>query len=493
MQDAHDLGVIIDSRVPLVVLESHDEARAVDLLLKISRQRDMSLSCWTLTDGLKKLDFGLQLETAGQYESPEEVLKYLKSRARSGIYVLCDFHHWLNDQPRNIRLLKDIALRQSQSAITVVLLSHDIDLPRELSRLSARFSMSLPSDEQIRNIVEAEAKSWAQGNGGRKVTTSSETLQQLVRSLHGLTHDEVQRLARTAIVDDGAITESDIPEVNRAKFRLMDLNGVLSYEFDTEKFASVGGMENLKGWLSKRRAAFNGEADLPDKPRGILLLGVQGGGKSLAAKAVAGMWQLPFLRLDMGALYNKYFGETERNLRESLKLAEKMAPCVLWMDEIEKGLSSSGNDSGLSQRVLGTLLTWMAERKAPVFVVATSNDVSKLPPELIRKGRLDELFFVDLPDAKTRQIIFEIHLGKRELSPGQFDLAALAAASEGFTGAEIEQAVVAAVYSALAEKVAVNQSLLLQELAGTVPLSVVMAEKLDWLRNWARERNVVMA
>ncbi len=493
MQDAHDLGVMIDSQVPLILMESHDESRALDMLLKIARQRQLSLSTWTVTDGLKKRDFGLQLETAVQHDSPEAVLNYLKTRAVQGIYVLCDFHHWLTDQPKNIRLLKDIALRQSHSNLTVILLSHALDLSPELLRLSAQFSLSLPSDEAIREIVEQEAKSWAQRNHGRKVSTNRDALQQLVTSLHGLTPDEVRRMARTAIVDDGAITESDIPGINRAKFALLDMEGVLSYELDTEKFTSVGGMKNLKLWLSKRRAAFNTDNDLLDKPRGILLLGVQGGGKSLAAKAVAGSWQLPFLRLDMGALYNKYFGETERNLRQSLTLAEKMAPCVLWIDEIEKGISSSGNDSGLSQRVLGTLLTWMAERKEPVFIVATSNDVSSLPPELIRKGRLDELFFVDLPDAKTRQTIFDIHLAKRKLSSKTFDLSALAAASEGFSGAEIEQVIVSAVYSALADKIPVSQQILLQELADTVPLSIVMAEKLDWLRNWARQRNVVMA
>jgi SpoVK/Ycf46/Vps4 family AAA+-type ATPase len=276
-------------------------------------------------------------------------------------------------------------------------------------------------------------------------------------------------------------------------------------------------MENLKKWLGIRRGAFNnnstgnssgngGGVAKSDAPKGIRLLGVQGGGKSLAAKSVAGMWNVPLLRLDSGALYHKFHGETERNLRESLAMAEKMSPCVLWMDEIEKGLSTDNSDSGTSQRVLGTLLTWLAEKQSPVFVVATSNDISKLPPELIRKGRLDELFFVDLPDEKTREIIFKIHLEKRELDASNFDLAELALVAEDFTGAEIEQAIVSAVYRGLSEngngeadklsdnqgqQRVVSQSLLLAELQATAPLSIVMAEKLAALRQWADERNMV--
>lgn len=493
MQDAHDLGLIIDGRVPLIVLESHEEARAIDLLLRVARQRGKPLFQWTVTDGLRRADFGLQLAGNCQHAEPEAVLNFLKERAEPGLYVLCDFHPWLQDEPKLIRLLKDLALRSGGGQSAVILLSHRLQLPPELSRLAARFSLSLPGDEQIVSLIREEAKLWAQGNGGRKVKTDNATLQMMVANLKGLTQGEVRQLVRGAIVDDGAITESDLPEVNRAKFKLMDLEGVLSYEYDTEKFAAVGGMENLKSWLAMRRGVFAGEAVAPgiETPRGILLLGVQGGGKSLAAKAVAGVWGVPLLRLDMGALYNKFHGETERNLRESLALAETMSPCVLWIDEIEKGISGDSSDSGTSQRVLGTLLTWLAEKSEPVFVVATANDVSRLPPELIRKGRLDELFFVDLPDTETRQAIFAIHLEKRQLALDGFNLAELAAAAEGFTGAEIEQAVVAALYSALAQQETVNHSLLLGELAKTAPLSLVMAEQLAQLRHWAEERNLV--
>jgi len=314
-------------------------------------------------------------------------------------------------------------------------------------------------------------------------------LQQVVKNLRGLSHAEARALARNVICDDGAITQEDLPELNRSKFQLLDLDGVLGFEYETARFAEVGGLANFKRWLAERQGAFlDGQGD--DLPRGVMLVGVQGGGKSLAAKAVAGLWGLPLLRLDFACLYNKYFGETERNLREALTLAEQMAPCVLWMDEIEKGLATGDMDGGVSQRVLGTLLTWMAERTAPVFMVATANAIDRLPAELLRKGRFDELFFVDLPDLATRAEIFRIHLTRRELQPDDMGLMVLAGASDGFSGAEIEQVVVSAVYAGQAQQRDVDQAMLLDCIRATSPLSVVMVERLDALREWARGRTV---
>lgn len=491
MQDAHDLGLVIDAHVPIVVLETHDEQRAIEMLQRVARKRQMPLFSWTVTDGLRNASFGLQVEQAAQKAEPEQVLTHLKSQAEPGIYILCDLHPWLQDAPKLVRLLKDVALRNQHNRSTVVLLSYQFELPAELSRLSARFAMSLPCEEQIMTLVREEAKNWSRRHGGRKVKTDNDTLKQLVANLKGLTHSDVRRLVRGAIVDDGAISETDLPEINKAKFQLMDMEGVLSFEYRTEKFHDVAGMTTLKSWLEKRQGAFIDSDSQLDAPKGVLLTGVQGGGKSLAAKAVAGVWGLPLLRLDMAALYNKYHGETERNLRESLALAGRMSPCVLWIDEIEKGISSDGGDNGLSQRVLGTLLTWMAEREQPVFVVATANDISRLPPELVRKGRFDELFFVDLPDSNTRQEIFRIHLDKRQLNVGSFDLESLAQASDGFSGAEIEQAVVAAIYTSRASDADVTTDTLLEELYKTAPLSQVMAERLSALRAWAQERGVL--
>lgn len=490
MQDAHDLSLVLDAHVPIVVLESHDEQQALGLLQRVARRQQIPLFSWTVTDGLRNGSFGLSIEQSGSYSEPEAMLEYLKSTSEPGLYCLCDFHPWLTDQPKLVRLLKDFAIKHQHTNTAVILLSYSWQLPPELSRLSARFSMSLPSDEQIMTLVREEAKNWSRRNDGRKVKTDNDTLQKLVSNLRGLTHAEVRRLVRGAIVDDGAINDSDLPEVNRAKFQLMDMEGVLSFEFGTERFSSVAGMAALKSWLEKRSSAF-AEESARDRPKGILLTGVQGGGKSLAAKAVAGVWGVPLLRLDMAALYNKYHGETERNLRESLALADRMSPCVLWIDEIEKGLGTDSSDGGLSQRVLGTLLTWMAEREKPVFMVATANDISKLPPELVRKGRFDELFFVDLPDSEVRLEIFSIHLGKRELDVQQFQLGPLVEASEGYSGAEIEQAIVASIYTARASGQDVDTEIILQELYSTAPLSQVMAERIAALRDWARERGVV--
>ncbi|MBU1832678.1 MAG: AAA family ATPase, partial [Gammaproteobacteria bacterium] len=313
-------------------------------------------------------------------------------------------------------------------------------------------------------------------------------LEKLVNNLRGLPLEDARKLARGAIFQDGAITHSDIAAVNKAKFELLDMDGVLSFEYDTANFAQVGGLSKLKDWLAKRERAFNQHGD--DSPKGIMLVGVQGGGKSLAAKAVAGLWGLPLLRMDMGALYNKFFGESERNVREALALAETMSPCVLWIDEIEKGIGSDAHDGGTSRRILATLLTWMAERKHAVFVVATANDIQRLPPELIRKGRLDEIFFVDLPSEKVRQDIFAIHLKKRNFELQDFRCAELSAASEGFTGAEIEQAIVAARYSANARNEQLTTAHIRHEISNTVPLAITMSENIDALRHWCQSRAV---
>ncbi|MGH8166331.1 MAG: AAA family ATPase, partial [Woeseiaceae bacterium] len=268
--------------------------------------------------------------------------------------------------------------------------------------------------------------------------------------------------------------------------------GILQFEYDTAKFSDVGGLKRLKQWLLQRRPAFLTESGARhlDAPKGILLIGVQGCGKSLAAKATAGVFGIPLLRLDFGSLYNKYHGETERNLRETLKTADVMTPCVLWIDEIEKGLAGRGGETGTTQRVLATFLTWLAEKQSRVFVVATANDISALPPELVRKGRFDEIFFVDLPDPEIRAEILAIHLANRGQPREQFDVTRLAAASEGFSGADIEQAIVSALYAAHAQDSSLTSRHLLDAVRGTRPLSVVMAENIDVLRHWAAGRTV---
>jgi SpoVK/Ycf46/Vps4 family AAA+-type ATPase len=391
-----------------------------------------------------------------------------------------------------VRVLKEIALGHEQSGVTVVFVSHRFEVPPEVDKLAARFEIKLPDARALRDIVTDEARRHAKANPGVRVRAEPEAIEGLVRNLRGLAAQDARRLARQAIVDDHALTESDLPEVMAAKYRLLNRDGVLSFEYETAHFSDVGGMSRLKTWLAQRQAVFLAEEPPPglDIPRGVLLLGVQGGGKSLAAKAVAGVWGVPLLRLDFGAVYNKFIGETERNLRDALELAEVMSPCVLWIDEVEKGVVADSGDGGVSQRVLGTLLTWMAEREQRVFIAMTANNIDALPPELVRKGRLDEIFFVDLPGPEAREAIFGIHLRKRALDPDGFDLGRLAALTEGYSGAEIEQAVVSALYRAHAGQSEPRQADVVGEVLNTRPLSVVMAEKIAWLRAWAGERTV---
>jgi SpoVK/Ycf46/Vps4 family AAA+-type ATPase len=317
-----------------------------------------------------------------------------------------------------------------------------------------------------------------------------EVFARLVENLNGLTASDAERLVRHAIFAHGALAMSDIPEVQSAKYELLNRGGTLSYEPASAKFSDVGGLQTLRRWLTSRKPAFDGTAPELDPPKGVLLLGVQGCGKSLAARAAAGIFGVPLVRLDFGALYSKWQGEAEKNLRESLQAAEGLAPCVLWVDEIEKALAGGDGDDGVSRRVLGTFLTWLAEHRASIFVVATANDITALPPELIRKGRFDEIFFVDLPGPAARAEILAIHARKRGLSLNAAELAALASRCESFSGAEIEQSIVAALYSAHAAGRPVNAALIAQEMRSTRPLAVVMAEKVAALRAWAKDRTV---
>jgi len=487
MQDVKDLALIIEARVPLIALETYDEPAALQLLTRVAMQRKLGYFCWSITDGLHRLGLGNEKTTADP-ESPTAVLRLIKRQTAPALFALCDFHPFLINQPEHVRLLKDIAMAQERTGHTVILISHELDLPQELRRYSAKFQLSLPNDSQLLSIIRDEAGQWARENPQLPLQSDSAVIKKLVRNLRGLTETDARRLARGAIRDDGAITEADVPEVNRAKFELLDMEGVLSFEYDTTKFTAVGGLKRLREWVVTREQAALSQAY--DRPKGVMLLGVQGSGKSLAAKAIAGLWGLPLLRLDMAALYNKYIGETEKNLRRALHQAELMSPCVLWMDEIEKGLAGGNNDEGTSQRILGTLLTWLAEHRSGVFCVATANDIEGLPPELLRKGRFDELFFVDLPDEKVRTEIFSIHLQRRNFDPTRFDIAALASATEKFSGAEIEQAVVTALYTCSARREPLASEHIRYAIDSTIPLAVTLAEKIDWLRKWADGRTV---
>jgi hypothetical protein len=483
--------MLLASHFALIVIESREEARVLQLVKdagqKASRGRNWGIFQWTVTEGLRRtdVDMGPAQRTVSD---PPQLLRHLKATTAPGIYVLLDFHPYLAD-PMNVRMIKDVAQGYEKMPRTIVLLSHEVSVPQELEHLTARLKLGMPTRNERAMVVHRVAEDWQQANG-RAVKIDPAALEHLIDNLSGLEAPDTQRLARQAIYNDGALTMSDIPGVLAAKYQLLNRGGTLSYEPDTAKFADIGGLARLRQWLISRKPAFDGSAPKLDAPKGVMLLGVQGCGKSLAARAAAGIFNVPLLRLDFGTLYSKWHGESEKNLRDSLRAAEGLAPCVLWVDEMEKALAAGDGDSGVSRRVLGTFLTWLAEQRARIFVVATANDISALPPELVRKGRFDEIFFVDLPHRAARADILGIHARKRNITLSPQEAAALADRSEGFSGAELEQAVVAALYTAHSTKQPMNAVLIARELAETQPLSVVMGEQVAALRAWAKDRTV---
>jgi len=487
VKDLHDLELVLNSATPIVVIESLEELRLLRLLSRLSLHLPHPMYQWTATDGIRALS--LSTDPLPGTAEPAAALRHIKLVSRPGYYVLLDFHPYL-DNPLHVRLIKEIAQTHELLPRRLLFVSHAFEIPAEVRHHTLTFDLRLPDRPALLSLIEEESQAWEARHRGRVLVIDRNAVNRLADHLLGITMTDARRIVRNAIENDGAISHSDLPGVMKAKYELMSSDGVISFEYDTTRFADIAGLGHLKAWLQHRQSAFleapQGGRDLP---RGVMLIGVQGCGKSLAAKAVAGSFGVPLLRLDFGALYDKYIGETEKNLRKALKTAEVMSPCVLWADEIEKGIGTD-DDQGLSRRVLGTLLTWMAERKARVFLVATANDIERLPPELIRKGRLDEIFFVDLPDAETRTKILSIHLRRRNLAPSGFDLTTMSATTEGFSGAEIEQAIVSALFAAEARHLSVDGQMLLREIQRTRPLSVVMAERIEYLREWARDRTV---
>jgi ATP-dependent Zn protease len=489
MDNLLDLFHLVKSRVPLITIETRDEKEAVLLIISLASSVRKPVYGWNLIRGFSLLDRKGNISGSNLLE-PTEVLNTIFESYSSAIFILLDYHPYLKND-RNVRLIKEIALNSERLNHTIFFISTQIELPEEIKHLSANFELSFPSDNDIKVYLMELVEKWKTENSVREIRIDDAVLDLFIKNLHGLSFSEIRRIFFNALRDN-AITKDDIPEIAKAKYFLLNKDNVLYYEHDSSTFSDVGGLKNLKEWLDKRKKVFIGDnlGKGIDTPKGILLLGVQGSGKSLAAKAVAGTWGIPLLRLDFGTLYNKYYGETERKTREALKMADMMAPCVLWIDEIEKGLASETNDSGTSKRVLGTILTWMAERKTHVFLVATANDIQNLPPELMRKGRMDEIFFVDLPSDDIRKEILIIHLKKRELNPENFDLNKISIACEGFSGSEIEQVIVSGFYSVIGGYKQLTTEILLDEIKKTKPLSVIMAENIEAMREWAMDRTV---
>jgi SpoVK/Ycf46/Vps4 family AAA+-type ATPase len=445
---------------------------------------------WSITTGL--CHHGAPGAIYGT-EDPEKALGNLAAMHGEGIYLLKDFTRYLQ-QDKVLRRLRELAAQFRGARRSIVLSSPALEIPPEIEADVVRFHLSLPDVEALLPVVQTTLAD-AATEGPLKVDLDTAGLRQLAGNLCGLTLEEARRTLRKCLMEHRRVDAVTLAAILQEKRASLPQDGLLEFVKSDACFADVAGLTALRDWLDKRRDALTPEGQKfgLESPKGILITGVQGCGKSLCAKAVAGEWKLPLVRFDAGALYDKYVGESEKHLRDTLELGVKLAPVVLWIDEIEKAFASSGSseaDAGLSQRLLGTFLTWLQDRPGGVFITATSNDISRLPPELLRKGRFDEIFFVDLPDAAARAELFRIHLQRRGRDAGQFDFTALATASDGFSGAEIEQAIIAGLYTAFARKVPLSTQILLSEISATRPLSVTRREDVEALRDWARDRAV---
>jgi len=487
-----ELTLLIQSRHPLVVVECDDEARLFAHLTESCGTLGLPLFSWTVTEGIKRLGAASPVyETA----EPAKALGHIEVAAMPGVYAFCDLVPYLTDA-RLVRKLRDVAQAADGQRTTIVLSGPSIELPAELRPLAARWRLELPAREEMSALVLDTFKELNHGHAYR-YQLSREELDRFVGQLAGLSAPEARRVVTRCVLNDGALDIADLAVALEAKRDRVESAGVLEFEDSSKGIVELGGLANLKGWLGRAQAGYSERArDLGlTPPRGILLVGVQGCGKSLACRAVARQWGLPLLRLDAGRLFDKYVGESEKNLRKAFETAEAVAPVVLWIDEIEKAFASgsgSGDaDAGLSKRLFGAFLTWLQEKQPGVFVAATANDLSAVPPELLRKGRFDEVFFVDLPNDEERRAIFALHLARRKQDVSRFDLAALAAAADGFSGAEIEQAIVTALYAMIAAQDAgLTTERVLAEIRATVPLSRSRREEIESLRVFAAERFV---
>ncbi len=486
-----EISILIRARYPLIFIVSYEEERVTRFLFRLSQEQRKEFYVWSATTGLRLY------ENEQIQESTRDVLNALSQVEREvgpKIFLFKDLHPYLSD-PAVVRKLRDLVENLKSTYETLVVVSPVGTVPIELEKDIAVIDFDLPGRDEIERLLDSIICTLA----SRKnivISLSPETKEKIIDAAQGLTLNEAENAFARAVVEDNALDERDIDLILLEKKQIIRKTGILDYLHTEEDIESIGGLDNLKHWLSKRSHSFSQKArdfGLPE-PKGILLVGVQGCGKSLTAKVVGNFWRLPLLRFDVGRVFSGVVGSSEENMRRAIKTAESIAPVVLWIDEIEKSLSglqsSSFSDAGTAARVFGTFITWLQEKTKPVFVVATSNNVRLLPPELLRKGRFDEIFFVDLPSVRERQDIFAIHLKKRKRDPGNFDLVALAEASEGFSGAEIEQAIIAALFDAFVEEREVMTEDILKSISFTVPLSRTMEEEISSLRQWALKRTV---
>lgn len=486
-----ELKLLVRSRYGLIAIQTPEEDRIESLSRHLADQLSLPLFVWSRTGGLRRAP-GEQPVYGTQTASGA-----LSHVAASGLPAIYHFsglgpdldNHTVAEQVR------ELGRRFSSARGALLLTGSRVDLPERVRRLAAVLELPPPRLEEYRILLGRIMRDVSEHMEIR-IDIGKPDLERLIRNLTGLTLMEAEKILTKALVVDGALSAEDIRRVIDAKKEIVEREGLLEYYPAESTMKDIADLSGLKSWLSKRKMIIQ----RPDEarkfgltfPRGVLLLGIPGTGKSLCAKAVAMEWGLPLLKMDPAGLYNKYVGETERNFKSAMKTAEKMSPVVLWIDEIEKAFTAQGGDQdgGVSTRVLGTFLSWLQDRDGDVFVVATANDVSRLPPELLRKGRFDEIFFVDLPDRDARVRLFEIHLARRGKDPSGFDLDALADATEGFSGADVEQAIVAAMYSSFASSSPLTEEALQEEIGATRPLSATMPERIVSLRQWASGRTV---
>lgn len=530
------LKVLIESSTPLVVMETVEEARALRLVRLAAGELNLPVFEWSVADGLLRSGaaeippppplpgmsaqdvYGvshsgspLAIATGGsQFEpsvsptpifntkEPAAVLAHLESLTVEAVFVLKDMHRHLADIVV-IRLLREVAQRFSNDRRTIILTAPQIAVPDELRILVEYLDLPLPDRGRMRQIIEEQYKRLS-AKRKLQMRLDPSGLDAMASNLGGLTEEEAERAVAESVVARYGLLPEGVTDVLDAKRDALRRSNMLEFIPPQDSLKAVGGLEGLKKWLRKRSGAFDDAARKAglEAPKGVVILGVQGCGKSLCAKSIAGEWRLPLVKFDSSAVFDKYIGETEKRIQKLFRVAEQLAPCVLWIDEMEKifaGSSpdSASSDAGTSARLLGAFLSWMQDRKAPVFVAATCNNVTALPPELIRKGRFDEIFFVDLPNSAERKSVFQLQLQRRTLDPAKFDLDALSAASEGFSGAEIDAAIQSSMFSCYAAKQTLATAAILEELKTTRPLSVTRAEEIARLRAWAKDRAVPAA
>lgn len=492
MKDTERFKQLIEGDNPCISIVTYEERCAMDVIRHAALDLKYSLWIWSVSGGVKE-GFLADSPYIADSETPVAGLHYLTELDENSICVVLDLAEHLKASSV-LRALRDLINRFEQNGNTLVMLDCEDKLPEVVKSYTRLFEISLPSQNELMEIIRSTLQR-IHRKTPIEIGITKKGLDTVVRNLRGLTRRQAELIIADTVADDRCFDDNDINRVIASKRGMIQRGGLLEYVETPLDLSEIGGMRHLKKWLNQRKGAFTSEAREfgLQAPKGVLMLGVQGAGKSLCAKAIATALHQPLLRMDPGSLYASFIGESERNLREALRQTEMMSPVILWIDEIEKAFASAASrsaDGGLSQRMFGTLLTWMQEHEAPVFVVATANDIGALPPELLRKGRFDEIFFVDLPSQKVRKEIFSIHLRKRMRDPDKYDLPALAKASAGFSGSEIEQAIVSALHEAYSDKEGLSTDRILSAIKNSPPISVTLAESVQSLRIWATDRCV---